>query len=168
MSTINIYNLSPPHQSRAVTVAYLWKITLYNPTVDIINVNVYTNFGCIVSIAAQDMSRTEILTSIKGCNPIASLQKMMLYHPNIDLITYALLMCIQNLVQFRPFILKILSGTEILTSMKGHYSVANLPKMTLFNPNVINVNVYTKFCKILSIHSKDIKRKRNSDINQGL
>ena len=35
------------------------------------------------------------------------------------------------------------------------------------NLDLINVNVYTKFGSILSIHSQDIERKRNSDINQG-
>ena len=79
-------------------------------------------------------------------------------------------MCIQNLVKFCPLVLKILSGNEILTSIKGHNFVANLRKMTLYNPNLdlINVNVYTKFGLILSIVSKDIEWKQNSDINQGL
>ena len=78
-------------------------------------------------------------------------------------------MCIQNLVEFCQLVLKILSGNEILTSIKDHNSVANLRKMTLYNPNLdlINVNVYTKFGLILSIGSQDIERKRNSDINQG-
>ena len=77
-------------------------------------------------------------------------------------------MCIQNLVKFCPLVLKILSGNEILTSIKGHNSVANLRKMTLYNPNLdtINVNVYTKFGSILSIGSQDIERKRNFEINQ--
>ena len=79
-------------------------------------------------------------------------------------------MCIQNLVKFGLLVLKILSGNEILTSIKDNNSVANLRKMTLYNPNLhvdlINVNVYTKFGKILSIGSQDIERKRNSDINQ--
>ena len=80
-----------------------------------------------------------------------------------------MLMSIQNLVKFCPLVLKILSGNEILTSIKGHNSVANLRKITLYNPNLdlINVNVYTKFGLILSIGSQDIERKRNSDINQG-
>ena len=80
-----------------------------------------------------------------------------------------MLMCIQILVKFCPFILKILSGNEILTSIKGHSSAANFGKMMLYNPNLdlINVNVYTKFGSILSIGSKDIEQKRNSDINQG-
>ena len=79
-------------------------------------------------------------------------------------------MCIQNLVKFCPLVLKILSGNEILTSIKGHNSVANLRKMTLYNPNLdlINVNVYTKIGEILSIGSQDIEQKQNSHINQGL
>ena len=78
-------------------------------------------------------------------------------------------MCIQNLVEFCPLVLKILSGNEILTSIKGHNSVTNLRNLPLYNPNldIINVNVYTKFGLILSIVSQDIERKRNSNINQG-
>ena len=54
-------------------------------------------------------------------------------------------------------------------SIKGHSSVANLQKMTIYNTNVdlVNDKVYTKFGLILSIHSQDIELKRNSDINQG-
>ena len=80
-----------------------------------------------------------------------------------------MLMCIQNLVKFCPLVLKILSENEILTSIKGRNSVANLRNLTLYNPNldIINVNVHTKFGYILSIGSQDIERKRSSDINQG-
>ena len=67
-----------------------------------------------------------------------------------------MIMFIQNLVKFCPFVLKILSGNEkkkilsgneILTSIKGHNSVANLQKMTLYDPNLdlVNANVYTNF-----------------------
>ena len=75
----------------------------------------------------------------------------------------------QILVKFCPLVLKILSGNEILTSIKGCNPVANLRNLMLYNPNVdtINVNVYTKFGSILSIGSQDIKRKRNFEINQG-
>ena len=80
-----------------------------------------------------------------------------------------MLMCIQNLVRFCPVILKILSGNEILTLIKGHNSVKILQKMTGNNPklDLVNVDVHTKFGQILSIHSQDIERKRNSDVNQG-
>ena len=58
-------------------------------------------------------------------------------------------MSIQNLVKFCPLVLKILSGNEILTSIKGRNSVANLGNLTLYNPNLdtINVNVHTKLVK---------------------
>ena len=80
-----------------------------------------------------------------------------------------MIMCIQNLVKLCPLVLAILSGNEILTSTKGYNSVANMHKIVLYNPNqdVINVIVYTNFGLILSIHSQDIERKRNSNINQG-
>ena len=80
-----------------------------------------------------------------------------------------MLMCIQNLVKFCPLVLKILSGNEILTSIKGRNSVANLRNLTVYNPNLdtINVNVYTQFGLILSIGSQDIERKQNFEINQG-
>ena len=80
-----------------------------------------------------------------------------------------MLMCIQNLVRFCQFILKILSGNEILMSIKGRNSVKILRKMTGNNPklDLVNVDVHTKFGRILLIRFQDIERKRNSDVNQG-
>ena len=56
-----------------------------------------------------------------------------------------------------------------MTSIKGRYSVIILRKMTGNNPmlDLVNVDVHTKFGQILSIRSRDIERKQNSDINQG-
>ena len=70
-------------------------------------------------------------------------------------------MCIQNLVLFRQFVLKILSKNRILTSIKGSNSVANLQKTKIYNTNIdlVNNNVFTKFGLILSIHFKDIEQK---------
>ena len=80
-----------------------------------------------------------------------------------------MLMCTQNLVGFCQFVLKILSGNEILTSIKGRNSVNILRKMMGNNPklDLVYVDVHTKFGSILSICSQDIERKQNSDINQG-
>ena len=80
-----------------------------------------------------------------------------------------MLMCIQNLVRFCQFILKILSGNEILSSIKGRNSIKILRKVTGNNTklDLVNVDVHTYFGQILSIRSEDIERKRNSDINQG-
>ena len=63
----------------------------------------------------------------------------------------SMLMCIQNLVRFCQFVHKI------------------LPKMTGNDPklDVVNVDVHTKFDQIPSIHTQDIERKRNFDVNQG-
>ena len=70
---------------------------------------------------------------------------MMINNHSLDLVNVSV--CVHNLVKFCPFILKILRGNKILTSIKGRNSVTNLRKMTLYNPNLdlINVNVYTKF-----------------------
>ena len=80
-----------------------------------------------------------------------------------------MMMSIQNLDGFCHFVLKILSGNEILKSIKGRNSVKNLRKTTGNNPklDLVNDDVHTKFGRILSIRSQDIERKRNSDVNQG-
>ena len=81
-----------------------------------------------------------------------------------------MLICIQNLVRFCQFVLEILSGNEILTSIKGCNTVKILRKMMGDNPKLdyVNVDVHTKFGQIVSVCSRDIERKQNSDVNQGL
>ena len=80
-----------------------------------------------------------------------------------------MLMCMQNLIRFCPFVLEKLSGNEILTSIKGRNSVKILRKILGNNPklDLVNVDVHTKFGRILSIRSRDIELKRNFDVNQG-
>ena len=52
---------------------------------------------------------------------------------------------------------------KILMSIKGHTChKGNNPNLDL-----VNINAYTRFSQKLSIFSKVIERKRNSDINQG-
>ena len=77
-----------------------------------------------------------------------------------------MMMCIQNLVLFCQFVLKILSKNQILTSIKGLNSVANLRKTKIYNTNLdlVTDNVYTNFGLILSIPSQDIEQKPNFDI----
>ena len=69
-----------------------------------------------------------------------------------------MIMCIQNLVKFCPFIFKIWSKNQILESIKGRNSVANLRKTMIYYTKVdlVNDDVYTKFGLILSISSQDI------------
>ena len=73
------------------------------------------------------------------------------------------------MVRFCQFVLKILSGNEILTPIKGRNSVKILRKMTGNNPklDLVYVDVHTKFGQILSILSQDIEWKQNSDVYQG-
>ena len=78
-----------------------------------------------------------------------------------------------NLMKFHSFVLKILSGNGILGSIKDHYSVKNLRKLTRNNLNlkIVNINACTKNVKIKSM-CYQVKRgnkivKTNSDINQG-
>ena len=56
----------------------------------------------------------------------------------------------------------ILSGNEIVKLIKGPNSITNLQKLTSKNPNLdlVNIDLYTKFGSILSIHSQDIERKK--------
>ena len=72
-----------------------------------------------------------------------------------------MMMCIQNLVGFCQFVLKILSGNEILMSIKGRNSAKMLRKMTGNNPklDLVNVDMHKKFGQILSSHSQDNERK---------
>ena len=77
-----------------------------------------------------------------------------------------MMMSIQNLVLFCQLVLK---KNQILTSIKGNNSVANLRKTKIYNNYVdlVNDNVYTKFGLNLSIRSQDIEQKPNSEVNQG-
>ena len=70
-----------------------------------------------------------------------------------------MIMFIQNLVKFCPFILKIWSKNLILESIKGRNSVANLRKTTIYFTNVylVNDDLYTKIGLILSTRSQDIE-----------
>ena len=85
-----------------------------------------------------------------------------------------MLMHMKRLVRFCQLVLKILSGNEILTSIKGRNPIkilrkmtGNNPKLDLVNFDLVNADVHTKFGQILSILSQDIEGKRNSDVNQG-
>ena len=60
----------------------------------------------------------------------------------------------------------MLSKNQILTSIKGRNSVANLRKTTIYNTKVdlIDDIVFTKFGLNRSIRFQDIEQKLNSDI----
>ena len=62
-------------------------------------------------------------------------------------------MDLQSFLKFCQFVLKILSGIEILVYIKGHSSGTNVRKMTYYNPNqdIVKMNAYLKFGENLSI-----------------
>ena len=80
-------------------------------------------------------------------------------------------MCIQNLVSICLFVLKILSKNQILTSIKGRNSVANLRKTMIYITDVdlviqILVLIGLSVFKILSKHSiLTLIKGRNSIAN---
>ena len=80
-----------------------------------------------------------------------------------------MIMCLQSLVSFCQFVLKILSKNQILISIKGRNSVANLRKTMIYNTivDLVDDNVYTKFGLNRSIRFQDIEQRLNSDVNQG-
>ena len=114
------------------------------------------------------LSKNQILTSIKGRNSVANLRKTKIYNTNLDLVTDYVLQCIQTLVSFCQFVLKILSKNQILISIKGRNSVANLRKTKIYDTKVdlVDDNVFTKFGLNRSIRFQDIEQKLNSDVNQ--
>ena len=58
----------------------------------------------------------------------------------------------------------IWSKNQILESIKGRNSVANLRKTTIYNTNIdlVNDDVYTKFGLNRPIRFRDIEQKLNS------
>ena len=101
----------------------------------------------------------QILNSIKGFYSVANLQKKKKWRFKIPTEILSMIMSIQNLVEFCPFILNIWSKNQILASIKSRNSVANLRLTTIYNTNIdlVNDDVYTKFGLILSIRSQDIE-----------
>ena len=80
-----------------------------------------------------------------------------------------MIMCIQNFVSICLFVLKIWSKNQILTSIKGRNSVANLQNKMIYISKVdlVNDNVYTKFGLNWKILFQDIEQKLNSAVNHG-
>ena len=73
-----------------------------------------------------------------------------------------MMMCIQNLVLICQFVLKILSKNQILTSIKGRNSVANLRKTKIYNTNLdlVTDNVHTNFGLICQFVLKILSKNR--------
>ena len=57
-----------------------------NPKLDLVNDDVHTKFGRILSIRSQDIEWKQILTSIKGRNSVKILRKIKGNNPKSDLV----------------------------------------------------------------------------------
>ena len=57
-----------------------------NPKLDLVNDDVHTKFGRILSIRSQDIERKRNSKSIKGRNSVKILRKMTGNNPKLDLI----------------------------------------------------------------------------------
>ena len=83
-----------------------------NTNLDFININAYIyNLVKICQFALKILSKNEILAQIKGHNSNTNVRKMTCNNPKLDLVN------INAYIKFseiRRFVLKILSGYEIL------------------------------------------------------
>ena len=99
-----------------------------NADLDFVNINAYAKSGHNPSICSQDFERKQSADLLKDHNSVINLWKLGCNNPN------SISMQIQNLAKFHQFILKILSGNEILTSIKGHNSVKDFGKLHVTIP----------------------------------
>ena len=72
---------------------------------------------------------------------------------------------IQSLKKIGQKMLKIESGNEFLTSIKGHNSGLNRRNLPIYNPkpHLPNINSYTKFEENRSKNAQDREQKRSAD-----
>ena len=112
-------------------------------------------------------SQNLILESIKGPNSVENLRKTTIYFTNVELVNDDVYTKFGLILSIRSQ--DISSKNQILTSIKGRNSFANLRKTKIYNTNLdlVTDNVYTNFGLILSIRSQDIEQKPNFDVNQG-
>ena len=57
-----------------------------NPDIDVFSDNENKKMVKLCLFIVKVLSKIQILSSIKGCNSVASVQIMMLYKPNVDLV----------------------------------------------------------------------------------
>ena len=94
------------------------------------------------------------------------MQKTKIYNTNVDLVNDNLYTKFGLNLSIRS---QDMEQKQILTSIKGRNSVANLRETMIYNNTVdlVNDNVYTKFGFNRFIRFQDTEQKLNSAINQG-
>ena len=68
------------------SVANLQKTKIYNTNIDLVNDNVFTKFGLILSIRSQDIEQKPNSDVNQGSYSVANLRKTMIYNTNVDLV----------------------------------------------------------------------------------
>ena len=126
------------------------------------------NLFSICLFILKILSKNQILTSTKDRNSICEFARKMIYNTNVDLVNdnvYTKFGLNQS-IRFQD----IEQKKQILTSINGRNSVANLRETKIYNTDVdlANDNVYTNFGLNRPIRFQDIEQKLNSDVNQGL
>ena len=113
------------------------------------------------------MSRNKVLTSIKGQNSVKILQKKTGNNPKLDLVNVDVHTKFGQILSIHSQYIewKLYSDVNQGLLLSQNF----VEKMTGNNPKLdhVNVDVHIKFGQILSICSRDIDWKQNSDINQG-
>ena len=73
-------------KSRALTLLLICEQGNLQSNAHLANDNMYTKFGLNKSIRSQNTEQNRILASIKGCNSVATLRKITVHNPKVDLI----------------------------------------------------------------------------------
>ena len=73
------------HQKRPTGLIRCRHRPVYQRYIDLVNEDVYTQFGRILSIRSQGIEKKQNLTSIKGRYLFANLRKTMIYITDVDL-----------------------------------------------------------------------------------
>ena len=124
------------------------------------NFNAFTKFYQNQSIGSQDIEHKRNF-NINQARAITLLKLIKKYCSIIQIYILSISMQIQNLIEIHKLIHKILSTNEILTSIKGHNSVKNWPKIRCirYNIDLVFINAYIFFFLNSSICSEDIEEK---------
>ena len=137
-----------------------------NPKLDHVNVDVHTKFVQILSICSRAIERKQNSDVNQGPNSVKILRKITGNNPKLDLVNVDVHTKFGQILSIRSQDIerKQISGVN----HGGHNSFKILRKIMGNNPKLdhVNVDVHTKFGQILSIRSRAIERKQNSDVNQ--
>ena len=112
---------------------------------DLVFTNAYTKFYQNSSTCSEDIEEKHIFTSIKGHNSVIYKKKFSPFA--IPKHSSLISMSMQSLKKIGQNLLKLESGNNIFTSIKGHNSVVYVQIYPICNPKPLlpAINVHAKF-----------------------